>query len=173
MSDELFSRDDADRAPGARGRGADSSAALSRPSHKRWSPPELLSMPPDHGKTYNYRWVAEYVNGVRQNQNVSLRMREGYERVLASDLPEDFQVALDEYDDRGSYARSGGLILMRLPVEVAAERRVHYREVTARNNAAGTEMAGVAGPNAVHEDRGSKSVEGAEAAAVLNSLGRS
>lgn len=159
-------RSDADRTRSADSRAKDGTANRERPPMDRWSPANVLETPPATGE-YRYRWIAEYVNGTHTPRNVQMALREGYERVKIDALPEDFLV--DE--DRGDgYARTGGLILMRLPEAFALQRQQHYlkRSNDAVNGA--NELQGVAGGNAVSEDRGTRSLSGAEAGQALASM---
>ena len=132
----------------------------------RWSPANVLETPPATGE-YRYRWVAEYVNGTHMPRNVQRALREGYERVRIDALPEDFLV--DE--DRGDgYARTGGLILMRLPEHFAQQRQSHYLRKSQEALNGANELQGIAGRNAVAEDRGTRSLTGAEAGHALATM---
>lgn len=159
-------KSDAERTRSADSRAMDSTATKERPPMDRWSPANVLETPPQAGE-YRFRWIAEYVNGTHVPRNVQMALREGYERVKIDALPEDFLV--DE--DRGDgYARTGGLILMRLPEHFAKQREEHYlnRSKSAVNGA--NELQGLAGHNAVAEDRGTRSLQGAEAGQALASM---
>ena len=132
----------------------------------RWSPANVLETPPNTGE-YRFRWVAEYVNGAHTPRNVQMKLREGYERVRMSELPEDFLV--DE--DRGDgYARTGGLILMRLPEKFAQQRQEHYLRRSMDAVRGANELQGVAGRDAVEEDRGTRTLDGVEAGQALASM---
>jgi len=132
----------------------------------RWSPANVLETPPAVGE-WRFRWVAEYVNGTHTPRNVQMALREGYERVTIDALPEDFLV--DE--DRGDgYARTGGLILMRLPEAFAQQRQQHYLKRSQNAVQGANELQGLAGRDAVSEDRGTRSLQGAEAGQALASM---
>lgn len=129
----------------------------------RWSPANVLETP-SHTGEYRFRWIAEYVNGTHVPRNVQMALREGYERVRISELPEDFLV--DE--DRGDgYARTGGLILMRLPEAFARQRQEHYLKKSKAAVAGANELQGIAGRDAVEEDRGTRTLDGAAAGQAL------
>ena len=94
---------------------------------KPWSPPSLLDAPePPEG--YVYRWIRESMAGQQDQANMSKRIREGWEPVMASDHP-DFEAP--SYDD-GKHAGVigvGGLILAKMPTETVAERRAYYAKL--------------------------------------------
>lgn len=132
----------------------------------RWSPSSVLEVPPSTGE-YRYRWIAEYVNGQSMSRNVSSALREGYERVRISELPDTFIVDEDLGD---GFARVGGLILMRLPEAFAKQRQEHYLKRSAEAVHGANALQGVAGKNAVHEDRGTRTLSGSEAGAALQRM---
>jgi hypothetical protein len=157
---------DADRTRSSDSRSADNTAAKERPPMDCWSPANVLETPSNTGE-YRYRWIAEYVNGSHTPRNVQMALREGYERVHIDALPEDFLV--DE--DRGDgYARTGGLILMRLPEHFAQQRQNHYLKRSQNSVQGANELQGLAGRDAVEEDRGTRSLSGAEAGQALASM---
>lgn len=152
-----------------RSRAADETVRRERPSIDQYRPPNQLEVPADG--EYDYRWVAEYVNGNQTPRAVQERLREGYERVLKSDLPEDFLVDQDTYGD--GYARTTGLILMRIPKARNEARRQYYRRLSQDRLHSADELQGVAGRDRVHEDRGSRSLTGREAGEALKRMSAS
>lgn len=162
-------RSDADRASTAQSRAFDETDTMNRPFMDNWSPPNALEVPPDNAD-YTYRWVREYVNGQADHRNVQMRLREGYVRVNISELPDTLLSAVDE-DVRGDgVARTGGLILMKLPLKFAEQRRRFYRRRAQSASQAADELQGVAGSNFVREDRGSRSIEGSDAGRFLQQM---
>jgi hypothetical protein len=142
---------------------------MDRPFMDQWSPPKMLEAPPDDGN-FTYRWVREYNQGVADARNVQMRLREGYTRVNITDLPDELLMAVDE-DTRGDgFARTGGLILMKLPLAFAEKRRAFYRNRSAAAAGAADMLQGVAGRNFVYEDRGSRAIEGSEAGRTLQQM---
>lgn len=152
-----------------RSRAADKTEAMARPPMDQWSPPNALETPkptPD----YVFRWVREFVNGQPDTRNVQMRLREGYQRVNIAELPEDFLGAVDE-DIRGDgFARTGGLILMKFPQKFAEQRRAFYGKRAAEARFAADALQGVAGANAVQEDRGSRTLSGADAGRMMQQM---
>lgn len=140
-----------------------------RPGMQTWSPATALETPPPKGG-YVFRWIAEYVNGAHIPRNVQMALREGYERVGIAELPDDFIVDEDTKGD--GYARTGGLILMRMPEDFARQRMAYYRRRSGEALQAANELQGVAGKNAVYEDRGSRTLTGADGAAALRTMAK-
>jgi hypothetical protein len=151
-----------------RSRAADDTSALDREDLDYYAPPNRLEVPthPD----YVYRWVSEYVNGSHMPGIVQMRLREGYTRVMIDQLPEDFLVDEDKGD---GCARTGGLILMRMPARKHAARTNYYRRRSIERLGAANELQGVAGNNSVMEDRGTKTLVGADAGRALSQMARS
>jgi hypothetical protein len=91
---------------------------------KVWSPPSYLDTPnaPDG---FRHRWVRVEILGFVDTKNVQGRLRSGYELVRADEYPkEDFPVVQD-----GKYAGvigHGGLVLTRVPEEIARQRTDYY-----------------------------------------------
>lgn len=152
-----------------RSRVLDDTSRRERPSMDYYAPPNQLRTPTDG--EYHFRWIAEYVNGQHIPRNVQMRLQEGYERVRMDELPEDFVVDEDLKGD--GYARTGGLILMRLPVSRKQQRDAYYRKRSQERANSVDELQGVAGRNAVREDRGTRSLTGAEAGRAIATMSQS
>jgi hypothetical protein len=91
-----------------------------------WRPPELLPSPsPEEG--YVFRWIRISALGHDDVSNISARLREGYEPVKASEHPEVQVIgSLDgRFKDCIIY---GGLMLCKIPQEIAEQRDAYYRE---------------------------------------------
>ena len=91
---------------------------------KVWSPPSSLDAPPAP-TGFRHRWVRAESLGFNDTKNVSGRIRQGYELVRADEYPDsDYPVVED-----GKYAGVigvGGLVLTRVPEEVAKQRQDYY-----------------------------------------------
>ena len=91
---------------------------------KVWAPPSYLDTPnaPDG---FRHRWVRIEVLGFVDTKNIQGRLRSGYELVRADEYPdEDFPAITD-----GKYAGvigHGGLVLTRVPEEIARQRTEYY-----------------------------------------------
>lgn len=149
-----------------RTRAADDSTRNEREPVRQWTPANHMETPKDG--VFEYRWVAELVNGSETPTNVHRKMREGYQRVMIDDLPEDF--LLYNADTGDGYTRYGGLILMRLPLELYAQRNAYFRTRSTERLEAANELQGVAGRDAVKEDRGTRSLTGADAGRALQRM---
>ena len=93
---------------------------------KVWSPPSSLDAPPAP-TGFRHRWVRIESMGFQDTKNVAGRLRSGYELVRADQYPDsDYPVIED-----GKYAGVigvGGLVLTRVPEEIAESRAQYYAE---------------------------------------------
>lgn len=91
-----------------------------------WRPPELLPTPnPEEG--YGYRWIRLSMMGQDDVSNISARLREGFEPVKASEHPEVQVIGqrIGSYEDCIIY---GGLMLCKIPAELAEQRDSYWRD---------------------------------------------
>tara|TARA_B100000900_G_scaffold77601_1_gene62113 strand:- start:702 stop:1196 length:495 start_codon:yes stop_codon:yes gene_type:complete len=101
-----------------------SSQAKVKERPKVWAPPSYLDTPnaPDG---FRHRWVRTEILGFVDTKNIQGRLRSGYELVRADEYPEeDFPAITD-----GKYAGvigHGGLVLTRVPEEIAQQRTEYY-----------------------------------------------
>jgi len=94
---------------------------------KPWSPPSLLDAPtPPEG--YVYRWIRESMVGQQDQANMSKRIREGWEPVMAKAHP-DFQAPTIEDGKHAGVIGVGGLILAKMPIETVQERRAYFAQL--------------------------------------------
>jgi len=92
---------------------------------RRWAPAALLPDPnPEPG--YTFRWVRMSTMNQADPMNVSSKLREGWEPVKASQHPE-IQLAAVESDKHRDNIVIGGLMLCKIPTEMADERDEFYR----------------------------------------------
>ncbi len=95
---------------------------------KVWTPPSSLDAPkaPDG---FRHRWIRAETMGFDDTKNVQGRLRGGYELVRADEYPEqDYPVNKD-----GKYAGVigvGGLVLARVPEEIAKSREEYFDQQT-------------------------------------------
>ena len=91
-----------------------------------WQAPETLPSPnPRPG--ISHRWVRTSMVGQSDVQNVSSKLREGYEPCKAEDYPEMMMHATTEGRFKGNI-EVGGLLLCRIPSEFLVQRMKHYDE---------------------------------------------
>ena len=89
---------------------------------KVWVPPSSLDAPPAPDG-FRYRWIRAETVGFQDTKNIAGRIREGYELVRAEEIDnvDDFPVLED-----GKYKGVigvGGLLLAKVPVEIAQQRQ--------------------------------------------------
>ena len=93
---------------------------------KVWTPPSYLDTP-NAPEGFRHRWVRVEILGYVDTKNIQGRLRSGYELVRADEYPdEDFPAIMD-----GKYAGvigHGGLVLTRVPEEIARSREEFYRK---------------------------------------------
>ena len=91
---------------------------------KVWAPPSYLDTP-NAPEGFRHRWVRIEILGFVDTKNIQGRLRSGYELVRADEYPnEDFPAITD-----GKYAGvigHGGLVLTRVPEEIAQQRTEYY-----------------------------------------------
>ena len=101
---------------------------------KVWTPPSTLDAPPAPDG-YVHRWIRAEVMGYQDTGNMAAQIKSGWELVRA-----------DEYSDHdypevteGKYAGMigvGGLVLARMPEELAKSRDEYYRQMNTDRNEA-------------------------------------
>ena len=94
-----------------------------------WVPPSNLDAPePPEG--YHHRWVRSEYRGQQDEKNVIGRLRSGYELVQASEYPDRMDLPSIADGKYKGVIGTGGLILMRCPVEVKEDRDEYFRNLT-------------------------------------------
>ena len=89
---------------------------------KVWVPPSSLDAPPAPDG-FRYRWIRAESVGFQDTKNITGRIREGYELVRAEEVENasDYPV-LEEGKYKGVIG-VGGLLLAKVPVEIAQQRQ--------------------------------------------------
>ena len=99
------------------------------PRKKVWTPPSYLDTP-NAPNGFRHRWVRVEILGFVDTKNVQGRLRSGYELVRADEYPDDdFPVVQD-----GKYTGvigHGGLVLTRVPEEIAQSRQDYFAKQAA------------------------------------------
>ena len=105
---------------------------------KVWVPPSSLDAPPAPDG-FRYRWIRAESVGFQDTKNIASRLREGYELVRAEEVENaaDYPV-LEEGRYKGVIG-VGGLLLAKVPIEIAKQRqeymtRRHAERSEAVNN---------------------------------------
>ena len=99
---------------------------------KVWTPPSSLDAPsaPDG---YRHRWIRAEVLGFDDTKNMSGKLRSGFELVRADEYPDHDYPTMKE----GKYAGVigvGGLVLARIPEEIAKSRAEYFKLQTQDRN---------------------------------------
>jgi hypothetical protein len=93
-----------------------------------WAPPSSLDAPPAPNG-YRHRWIRVETLGFDDTKNVSGKMREGWELVRSDEYPESNFPTMNT----GKYSGVigvGGLVLARIPEEIALSRQAYYQKQT-------------------------------------------
>ena len=93
-----------------------------------WTPPSSLDAPPAPDG-YRHRWIRTETLGMDDTKNMSGKLRSGWELVRADQYPEHPYPQVAE----GKYAGVigvGGLVLARIPEEIAKSREEYYKRLT-------------------------------------------
>ena len=119
-----------------------SRASQSREKDKRpttWTPPSSLDAPPAPDG-FRHRWIRAEVVGFDDTKNMSGKIRSGWELVRADQYPEANYPSVQD----GKYAGVigvGGLLLARIPEEVAKAREAFFKQQTqARDEAVNNDL---------------------------------
>ena len=93
-----------------------------------WRPPSRLD-PPAPPDGFQYRWIRAEIMGQEDKKNVSSRIREGYELVRLEELG-DFDAPTIEDGKNEGVVAVGGLLLAKIPTEIADERKAYFANQT-------------------------------------------
>jgi hypothetical protein len=106
---------------------------------KKWTPPTSLDAPkPPAG--FRHRWIRAEIVGFDDTKNIMGQLRSGWELVRADEYEgQDYPVVKD-----GKYAGIigvGGLLLARIPEEIAKQRDEYFKKQTeARDEAVDSDL---------------------------------
>ena len=99
-----------------------------------WTPPSSLDAPPAP-EGYRHRWIRVEVLGFDDTKNMSGKLREGWELVRSDEYPDQDFPSLTT----GKYSGVigvGGLVLARIPEEIAQQREAYYKDQTKQRDEA-------------------------------------
>ena len=91
---------------------------------KVWVPPSSLDAPPAPDG-FRYRWIRAESVGFQDTKNVTGRIREGYELVRAEEVQNASDYPVVEDGKYKGVIGVGGLLLAKVPVEIAKQRMDH------------------------------------------------
>ena len=109
-----------------------SRASQTRDKEKKpttWAPPSPLDAPPAPDG-YRHQWLRAETMGFQDTKNIAAQLRSGFELVRSEEYPDsNYPVETD-----GKYAGIigvGGLLLARIPEEIALQMDAYYNKQTA------------------------------------------
>ena len=95
-------------------------------ARRPWQPPSKLEAPPAPDG-FKHRWIRCETRGFDDAQNISARLREGYELVRKDEYPDFESPVMDSGKYEGVFG-VGGLLLARIPDETIAERTAYFEQ---------------------------------------------
>ena len=93
---------------------------------KVWTPPSSLDAPPAPNG-FRHRWVRIESMGFQDTKNVAGRLRSGYEMVRADEYPDSDYPIIEDGKYKGVIG-VGGLVLTRVPEEIAKSRSDYFAQ---------------------------------------------
>ena len=93
---------------------------------KVWTPPSALDAPPAP-TGFRHRWIRAESVGFHDTKNVSGRIRSGYELVRSDEYPDSDYPMVEDGKYKGVIG-VGGLVLARVPEEIAQQRSDYYAQ---------------------------------------------
>ena len=101
-------------------------------AHKKvWSPPSSLDAPPAP-TGFVHRWIRVESMGFQDTKNVAGRIRSGYELVRSDEYPDSDYPQVEDGKYKGVIG-VGGLVLARVPEEIAKQRSDYYKKQAQEN----------------------------------------
>jgi hypothetical protein len=91
---------------------------------KVWTPPSSLDAPPAPNG-FRHRWVRVESMGFQDTKNIAGRIRSGYELVRSDEYPDSDYPTIEDGKYKGVIG-VGGLVLTRVPEEIAQSRSAYY-----------------------------------------------
>ena len=94
---------------------------------KVWTPPSYLDTP-NAPNGFRHRWVRVEILGYVDTKNIQGRLRSGNELVRADEYPEGDYAAIPDGKYKGIIGH-GGLVLTRVPEEIAKQRSDYFSKL--------------------------------------------
>ncbi len=91
---------------------------------KVWTPPNSLDAPPAP-TGYRHQWIRAEILGQNDAKNIASSLREGWELVRADEYPDTDYPIVEDGKYKGTIG-VGGLVLARVPEEIAQQRQEYY-----------------------------------------------
>ena len=99
---------------------------------KVWTPPSSLDAPPAPDG-YHHRWIRAESMGFDDTKNMAGKLRSGYELVRADEYPDSEYPTIHDGKYKGVIG-VGGLLLARIPEEIAKSRQEYFAKQTQDKN---------------------------------------
>ena len=93
---------------------------------KVWTPPSSLDAPPAP-TGFQHRWLRAESLGFNDTKNIQGRLRSGYELVRSDEYPDSDYPVVEDGKYKGVIG-VGGLVLARVPNEIAKQRADYYKQ---------------------------------------------
>ena len=93
---------------------------------KPWTPPSSLDAPPAKDG-FQHRWLRAESLGFQDTKNIAGRLRSGYELVRADEFPDSDYPVVEDGKYKGVIG-VGGLLLARIPEEIAKSREDYFKQ---------------------------------------------
>ena len=93
---------------------------------KVWTPPSALDAPPAP-TGFRHRWIRAESLGFQDTKNIAGRVRSGYELVRSDEYPDSDYPIVEDGKYKGVIG-VGGLVLARVPEEIAQQRSDYYAQ---------------------------------------------
>jgi hypothetical protein len=98
---------------------------------KVWTPPSSLDAPPAP-TGFQHRWIRAESLGFQDTKNIAGRIRSGYELVRSDEYPDSDYPIVEDGKYKGVIG-VGGLVLARVPEEIAQQRSEYYQKQAQEN----------------------------------------
>ena len=98
---------------------------------KVWTPPSSLDAPPAP-TGFQHRWLRAESLGFNDSKNIQGRLRSGYELVRSDEYPDSDYPVVEDGKYKGVIG-VGGLVLARVPNEIAQQRADYYKKQAQEN----------------------------------------
>ena len=105
-------------------RASETQEATKRPVE--WTPPSSLDAPPAPDG-FRHRWIRAESLGFDDTKNIAGKLRSGYELVMASEYKDTGYPVVQNGKHKGVIG-VGGLLLARIPNEIAEARQKYYSD---------------------------------------------
>ena len=108
----------------------DSRASQTKPKQQKkvWTPPSSLDAPPAPDG-FKHRWIRAESMGFDDTSNMSAKLRSGFELVRADQYSDVDYPTIQDGKYKGVIG-VGGLLLARIPEEIAAQIEAYYNKKT-------------------------------------------